>query len=188
MRTPRRLLAMLVLSGMLSVAAITFADPPAEPQKRAPAALEALRKAREQPRKPSPNPVQAALTEHRGDGTAPNAALKAMQAAARRAKREQARKLRHQELQGRLHGREATATIRAELRTHARRSSQLQRIRRLAIETDPALLARIDGVIAREDARHERRLAVLIARAPQAKPAVNDDSTHDREHEDEVEE
>jgi hypothetical protein len=154
------------------------ADPPAAAANE-PAALGALRAARSKGKKPgAPTPHDDATLAHPDDG-AKHAALVAMHAAARRAKRDQARRQRHTELRAKLKGRAVPPSVRIELRTHARRISRLQRIRVLAGE-DAALIVRVDGLIARENQRHERRLATLIAQA--AKP---DD---DREQDDEVEE
>ncbi len=171
--------------GMIAIALcwmITWpamADPPAAE----PAAMGVLRAARSKAKKPEAQAPQAphddATLGHPEHDGAKHAALSAMHAAARRAKRDQARRARHTELRAKLRNREIPPSVRAELRTHARRISRLQRIRVLAGQ-DTALIVRVDGLIVRENARHERRLAVLIAQA--AKP---DD---DREQDDEVEE
>lgn len=152
----------------VGVTTTAFADPPADKPARKPAA----------------RTVDDSAREGHPSGVQQQTALKAMQGALRRASRDNVRKQRHEELQLRLKGREMSAPIRLELRNHARRMSRLQRIRLLAVTTDPTLLVRIDGLIARETARHERHMTVLIARATAAPPA----RPEDHEPDDEVEE
>lgn len=161
----RRLVMALIAVGVSTTA---FADPPADKPAHKPKALT----------------VEEAAREGHPSGVEQQAALKAMQGALRRASRDNVRKQRHEELQLRLKGREMSAPIRLELRNHARRMSRLQRIRLLAVTTDPTLLVRIDGLIARETARHEHRMTALVARVSAAAPA----RPEDHEPDDEVEE
>jgi len=162
----RRRLAITFIT--LGATASAYADPPDDEAARKPRARTA---------------EEAAHEEHPG-AVQKHVAIKAMQGALRRANRQQARKQRHGELQGRLHGQELSSPMRAELRNHARRESRLQRIRAVAVTADPALLPRIDQLIARETVRHEQRLTALIARAKAAAPGHGED--HDSN--DEVEE
>lgn len=138
--------------------------------------------------KPAPKPktltAAQAVNEAQPGGPDQQAVVKAMQGALQRANRDQHREQRSQELHARLHGRELSAPIRAELRNHARRLSRLLRVRRLAVTTDAALLPRIDTLVARETARHDARLSLLIAQSKPAAPTSPDD----HESDDEVEE
>lgn len=190
MRTKRNLSGTalwVLLSLLLSTPA--FADPPADPSTAHRAkvpALDALRQARGKGKAPdvhTPNNAQEAVTD-RGNNKMQSAALHAMHVAARRAKRDQARQARIQELGAKLKGRPVPTPLRMELRTHARRVSRLQRIRLLAGE-DTVLVARIDALLTRETARHERRMNILIANAPNPSKAP---ATSQDDHDDEVEE
>lgn len=158
------------------------AEPPAHAPAE-PAAMQVLRAARSKGKKPdaAATPRADGVLGHPDNG-AKSAALTAMHAAAHRAKRDQARRQRQEELRGRLKNREIPTAVRVELRNHSRRISRLQRIRLLAGE-DTALIARVDAVIARENTRHEQHMVVLIARAAKA-PKSEDD----HEQDDEVEE
>lgn len=159
-----------------------LAEPPAQTSAE-PAAMQVLRAARSKGKKPDApaTPRGEGVLGHPDNG-AKSAALTAMHAAAHRAKRDQARRQRHEELRAQLKNREIPAAVRVELRNHARRISRLRRVRLLAGE-DAALVARVDAVIARENTRHDLHMTVLIARAAKA-PKPDDD----REQDDEVEE
>lgn len=172
-----RLSAIVIACG---VATGVSADPPDDSNKPRPAAMELLRAARNKGKAPDNRADEVVRVPAAGDGPGP--AAKAMQAAARRAKRDQARKQQHEGLTRRLQGRDVPPALRAELRTHARRISRLLRVRELASVSDRRSLVRIDDLITRENARHERRVVMLIDLAKAARP---DD---DGELDDEVEE
>jgi hypothetical protein len=159
--------SLTIMLTALCVSGTAFADPPQPQARREHAASTA---------------AEAAHEEH--PGIAKQDAVKAMQGALQRAARDHERKQRQRALQRRLNGRELSGPIRMELRNHARRTSRLQRIRQLAVTADPALLARIDRLVALESGRHERHLTNLITRANAAGPTRVDD----HEQDDEVEE
>lgn len=63
--------------------------------------------------------------------------------------------------------------VREELRRHAQRVARLRRIRTLASQrNDAALAARADVLIAREDARHKRKLETLWAVRDKQRPSA----------------
>jgi hypothetical protein len=71
--------------------------------------------------------------------------------------------------------------VREELRRHAQRIARLRRIRALASESNqPELVARADSLIAREDARHKRKLeSFWTARDKLARERPTPDDDHD---------
>jgi hypothetical protein len=77
------------------------------------------------------------------------------------------RRERAKELRGRLKARGIPNALRAELRTHAKRIAQIERIRSLA-GADAKLITRIDATLARENERHSRRMTRLVDEANQA--------------------
>lgn len=78
--------------------------------------------------------------------------------------------------------------VREELRRHAQRLARLQRIRTLANEKkEPALVARTDALIAREEQRHTKKLAVLWS-AMHAQGGANRAKTSEEEDQDPREE
>jgi hypothetical protein len=111
----------------------------------------ALERAREEAR---------ALLLKAADGLAPNAAED-------RAERQRVRNERWAELRTHLSGQPSDPAaiappLREELEHHARRMARLERIRRTAADVnDNEAIAQADALIARENARHERRVAVL---------------------------
>lgn len=176
----------VVVAALLTLASVAAADPPPSPDTRpVPPALEKLRAARDKHAAPG---NEQSMTNAARQGPAPqHAAVKAMQAAAHRVRREQARKQRYRVLREELKVSQVPAPIRAELRTHALRVSRLMRIRALAVESDPTLVVRIDALLSRENARHDRRMTKLIEQANQNARARA--SERDREpDDDEVEE
>lgn len=74
---------------------------------------------------------------------------------------------RAKELRGRLRGRGISTQVRVELKTHARRLAQIERIRALTT-ADATLTTRIDAMLVRENERHARRMTRLIDEANQA--------------------
>lgn len=89
------------------------------------------------------------------------------QADARRAHHNQVRRERAKELRGRLKSRGVPNQLRVELRTHAKRIAQIERIRTLAA-ADAKLVTRIDAVLLQENERHTRRMTRLVDEANQA--------------------
>jgi hypothetical protein len=86
-------------------------------------------------------------------------------------------------------------SVREELRRHAQRLARLQRIRALANEKkEPALVARADALIAREEQRHTTKLEVLWSAmhaqrgTSRAKPAEEEDQDPGEEQAEEEEE
>lgn len=76
------------------------------------------------------------------------------------------------------------AQTRAELRTHARRVARIRRMRAVAEEGGrEALVERIDALMTRENARHERRLE-RIAGHPLQPAAAETDAPDEATHED----
>jgi len=170
------------------------ADPPnAEAPGRASAegktaprvnALQALAEARNKGKAPQSPPADSPREHSAPAGASPNpnapvelkeraghaAAVGAMQAAANRAKREQVRRTRQRELRTKLKIATIPPRVRAELRVHARRISRLQRIRALAV-SDAAAVARVDALIAKENAHHDRRIAMLVLAGVTVDPA-----------------
>lgn len=117
------------------------------------AAIEALKKAR--------SFTEAEAIAHlRAQGAGANAAPE-------RARRDEVRRERAKELHGRLKSRGIPNQLRAELRTHARRIAQIERIRALAA-ADAKLITRIDAMLVRENERHTRRMTRLVDEVNQA--------------------
>lgn len=165
-------------------------------------ALEALSEARNKGKSPKPPGADRSRPSSAPEGESPNpnapvelkeraghaAAVGAMQAAADRAKREQVRRTRQRELRTKLKVTTVPPRVRAELRVHARRISRLQRIRVLAAD-DPAVVARVDALIVKENAHHDRRIAMLVMAGLAAEPAARQGSNEaTTDHDDEAEE
>lgn len=75
------------------------------------------------------------------------------------------RQARRAELKEKLGDDIKRPVVKAELRLHARRSARLNRIRVLAkADGKDALVTRVDALIAKEKARHEKRVAALKAK------------------------
>lgn len=201
----RRTTVSVLASALLCLALTAHADPPtATPPAEAkakvrPSALQALAEARNKGK------AQAA-TNTRGPNAATSAAqtpdapmelkeragqsgaVAAMKAAADRAKREQVRRGRQRELRTKLKVPTIPPRVRVELRNHARRISRLQRIRVLAAE-DAVVVARVDALIAKENANHDRRIAVLVLAGLAADPAAREGASENHtDQDDEAEE
>src|SRR5690606_38844389 len=94
----------------------------------------------------------------------------------RSARATSARAARWEEIKGRASieaPAEVPDPVRAELRRHARRVAQLERLRELAVEGEKAkLIEKVDGLSTREDALHERRLTLLLSNQGETAPAA----------------
>ncbi|HBQ14686.1 MAG TPA: hypothetical protein DEF51_27340 [Myxococcales bacterium] len=78
--------------------------------------------------------------------------------------------------------------MRAELRTHARRVARIERMRAVASESGrDALLERIDALMTRENARHERRLERVAGHPLQPAEAQGEDEATDEATDEEEE-
>jgi len=88
----------------------------------------------------------------------------------RRATRDARRKAHRDELRAKLKDLAGRADAKDELRTHARRLARLQHMRALAKELNKdAVIKRVDALIAKENARFDKRLDEL-RRAPAGVP------------------
>jgi hypothetical protein len=86
--------------------------------------------------------------------------------------RRERRRQRAEELRSRYGRLLAEPAVAAELRVHARRMARLNTLRRVAEkEGKTALLPRIDKLIEKERARHQRHMDALKARGPAAPSA-----------------
>jgi len=82
-------------------------------------------------------------------------------------RRDEVRRERAEELRGRLKSRGIPSPLRAELRTHAKRIAQIERIRTLAA-ADANLIKRVDAMLVRENERHTRRMTRLVDESNQS--------------------
>lgn len=116
---------------------------------------------------------EQAIAHLRAQGAPPDVAVHD----AKRGERDHVRLDRAKQLRGRLRARGIPNPVRVELRTHARRLAQIERIRTL-VNTDTKMTARVDAMLVRENERHTRRLTRLIDEANQAPAgAVPDDAS-----------
>lgn len=108
------------------------------------------------------------------------------------AQRRQARRMAWRQLSSRAERpQDVTPSVREELRRHAQRVARLRRIRVLATEKqEPALVERTDKLLARENGRHEKKLAVLwsVQEAKQRAKVGEDDEQDPAEEQAEEEE
>lgn len=80
-------------------------------------------------------------------------------------KRKERRKARREELKEKLGDDIKRPVVKTELTLHARRMAKLNRIRVLAkADGKDALVTRVDGLITKEKARHDKRVAALKAK------------------------
>lgn len=123
---------------------------------------------------------QAGAEVKRVQGMVGEIARDALGASNEHALRKQARRSAWRRMSGRVERpRDVPPAVREELRRHAQRIARLRRIRLVATEqSDRDSVARVDKLVARENARHEKRLPALWDAAG-ARKGGGEDEEHD---------